>query len=114
MPVEWTVHSDGALYTVEEETGWRAGPLRHLIDVHPTPGLSNSRHHIYTTGQATHIGDPVDAYESARIEWVPLAGVRTLIENGVIPSATTAAALLYVLTGPAAGSQEEPGGPPAA
>lgn len=85
----------------EEETGWRAGPLRHLIDVDPTPGLSDSRHHIYTTGEATQIGDPADAYESAKIEWVPLSGVRAMIGRGEIPAATTVAALLYAMAGPA-------------
>ena len=42
----------------EEETGWRAGPLRHLMDVQPTPGLSNSVHHIYRASEAVHRGQP--------------------------------------------------------
>src|SRR5579859_5262638 len=42
----------------EEETGWRPGPLRHLLDVRPTPGISDSRHHIYLADQAAHVGNP--------------------------------------------------------
>jgi 8-oxo-dGTP pyrophosphatase MutT (NUDIX family) len=80
----------------EEETGWRAGPLRHLIDVQPTPGLSNSQHHIYAAGEATHVGNAVDGFESERIAWIPLADVRSLIKKGHISSGTTLAALLYL------------------
>ncbi len=83
----------------EEETGWRAGPLRHLISVQPTPGISDSRHHIYRTDEAAHVGDPADGFESERIEWVPLADIRALIAGGHITSGTTVAALLYLLTG---------------
>lgn len=82
----------------EEETGWQAGELRHLIDVQPTPGLTNSEHHIYSTDEATHVGRPVDGFESERVEWVPLSGVCSLIEKRDIVSGTTLAALLYVLS----------------
>lgn len=82
----------------EEETGWRPGQLRHLIDVQPTPGLSNSQHHIYITGSAMQIGKPADGFESDRIEWVPLADLRPLIQKGHIVSGTTLAALLYLLS----------------
>jgi 8-oxo-dGTP pyrophosphatase MutT (NUDIX family) len=82
----------------EEETGWRPGPLRPQLIVRPTPGLSNSEHHIYQADIATHVGDPIDGFESERIEWVPLADIRALIGTGQITSATTQASLLYALT----------------
>ena len=88
---------DAAAREFEEETGWRTGELHHLLDVQPTPGLSNSEHHIYLTREATYAGKPVDSFESERIEWVPLSGVCSLIENGDIASGTTLAALLYAL-----------------
>ena len=61
----------------EEETGWRAGPLRHLIDVQPTPGISDSRHHVYVASTATQVGEP-DGIESERTEWIPLPGLASL------------------------------------
>ena len=79
----------------EEETGWRPGPLRHLIDVQPTPGISDSRHLVYTTSEATQVGEP-DGIESGRAEWVRLAGLAGLIERGDMASGTTLAALLYL------------------
>jgi 8-oxo-dGTP pyrophosphatase MutT (NUDIX family) len=90
---------DAAARECEEETGWRPGPLRHLIDVRPTPGLSTSRHHIFRADVATYIGE-ADMCETDRVEWRPLADVRMLIEKAEITSGTTIAALLYVLTAP--------------
>ncbi len=82
---------------VEEETGWRPGPLRLLLRVQPTPGISNSVHHIYRATRARRIGPPEDDFESDRIEWIPLAGVPDLVRRGEITSGTTIAALLYAL-----------------
>lgn len=79
---------------VEEETGWRPGPMRLLTIVHPTPGISDSRHHIYWADGATHIGPPAEDWEAERIEWVPLADIRQLVETGEIVSGTSMAVLL--------------------
>ena len=80
----------------EEETGWRPGPLRPLMRVHPTAGISDSVDHLYRADGATLIGPPQDDYESDRIDWVPLAGIPGLVARGEIVSGTTLAALLYV------------------
>jgi 8-oxo-dGTP pyrophosphatase MutT (NUDIX family) len=90
--------AEAAAREFEEETGWRAGPLRHLLSVHPTSGISNSVHHVYRADEATHLGSPADAYESDRIAWMPLDQVPALIGRGEIVSATTSAALLYLLS----------------
>jgi 8-oxo-dGTP pyrophosphatase MutT (NUDIX family) len=81
----------------EEETGWRPGPLVPLLRVEPTPGLSDSVHHVYLADGATHVGDPADDYESDRISWLPLTGIPALIADGQITSGTTLAALLYTI-----------------
>lgn len=89
---------------VEEETGWRPGPLTPLMRVEPTPGISTSVHHLYRARVATRIGAPEDDFESSRIEWVPLDTIPTLIQAGQISSGTTLAALLYTLTEDASGT----------
>ena len=94
----------------EEETGWRAGPLRHLMDVQPTPGLSNSVHHIYRASEAAHVGSPTDATEAARVAWVPLAQVPSLIAKGDVTSGSTLAALLYVFSEPRPAGSPSPDG----
>jgi 8-oxo-dGTP pyrophosphatase MutT (NUDIX family) len=89
--------AEAAAREFEEETGWRAGPLRHLMSVQPTPGLCDSVHHVYRTDEASYIGEPADSFESDRIAWVPLTDVRSLIRKGEVVSGTTLAALLYVV-----------------
>jgi 8-oxo-dGTP pyrophosphatase MutT (NUDIX family) len=82
---------------VEEETGWRPGPLRALMRVEPTSGISNSVHYLYRADGATRVGAPEDDFESDRIEWVPLGNVPAMIKDGQIVSGSTLAALLYTI-----------------
>lgn len=81
---------------VEEETGWRPGPLRPLIYIQPTPGISDSEHHVFFADRAEHIGDPADDWEAERIEWVPLSQVPKLVGERRLVSGTSLSALLYV------------------
>jgi 8-oxo-dGTP pyrophosphatase MutT (NUDIX family) len=98
-------HAVAAAREVEEETGWRPGPLRPLLRVEPTPGISTSVHHLYRADTANRIGEPEDDFESSRIEWVPLETVSGLIGAGQISSGTTLAALLYTLVQDASDSR---------
>ncbi|AKU18215.1 NUDIX hydrolase [Luteipulveratus mongoliensis] len=79
-----------------EETGWRAGPLQHLMTVEPSNGLSDALHHIYWADGAEYVSHPVDDFESDRREWVPLKLVPDLVSRGEIRSANTVAALLLL------------------
>ncbi|MCD9143364.1 NUDIX hydrolase [Streptomyces albireticuli] len=81
---------------MEEETGWRPGPLRHLMSVEPSNGLTDARHHIYWSDEAECVGEPEDAFESDRREWVPLKLVPDMIGRGEVPAANMAAALLLL------------------
>jgi 8-oxo-dGTP pyrophosphatase MutT (NUDIX family) len=84
---------------VEEETGWRVrGALTPLVYTQPSPGLMTAEHHIFKAQGAEQIGEPVDDFESERIEWVPLNDIHSLIAKGDISSGTTIVALLYLLT----------------
>jgi 8-oxo-dGTP pyrophosphatase MutT (NUDIX family) len=53
----------------EEETGWRPGPLRPLLRVEPSPGLSDSAHSVYLADEAERIGAPEDDFESDSVAW---------------------------------------------
>ncbi|MEU6735314.1 NUDIX hydrolase [Streptomyces physcomitrii] len=81
---------------LHEETGWRPGPLRHLMSVEPSNGITDARHHIYWADEARCTGEPEDAFESDRREWVPLKLVPDLIARGEVPAANMAAALLLL------------------
>lgn len=81
----------------EEETGRRPGALRPLLYVQPTPGVSDSEHHVFRADGAVRVGAPTDSSEAERVTWVPLSGVRDLIDNRQIVSGSTMASLLYIL-----------------
>jgi 8-oxo-dGTP pyrophosphatase MutT (NUDIX family) len=81
---------------MEEETGWRPGPLRHLMTVEPSNGLTDARHHLYWSREATYVGEPEDAVESSRRAWIPLKCVPDLIARGEVPAANMAAGLLML------------------
>ncbi|GAA3849898.1 NUDIX hydrolase [Streptomyces sedi] len=88
---------DAAAREMLEETGWRpAGPLRHLLTVEPSNGLSDARHHVYWSEGAEQMGPPEDDFESSRRAWVPLADVPDLLAKGQIRAANTAAALMML------------------
>ena len=62
-----------------EETGWEPSALRPLFRYHPTNGVSDQTFHIFVADGATHVGEPTDAGEAERVEWVarPRAAARS-------------------------------------
>jgi 8-oxo-dGTP pyrophosphatase MutT (NUDIX family) len=79
-----------------EETGWRPGPVEHLITVEPSNGLSDAQHHVYWADGAEYVGEPQDGFESDKREWIPLAAVPDMISRQEVRSANTVAALLLL------------------
>lgn len=79
-----------------EETGWRPGPLKHLMTVEPSNGLSDALHHVYWSESAEYVGHPEDDFESERREWVPLSLVPELVAKGSVRSANAVSALLML------------------
>jgi 8-oxo-dGTP pyrophosphatase MutT (NUDIX family) len=80
---------------VEEETGWRPGLLRPLLYVQPSPGISDSAHHVFLADTAEHVGDPAEDWEAERIEWVPLSSIPELVAQRKIVAGTSMNALLF-------------------
>lgn len=88
---------DAAAREVEEETGWRPGPLTHLIRSQPGAGIMDAIHHVFRATTATRIGEPTERNESDRIEWIPLTDVPAMIANGEIVSGITLVGLQQAL-----------------
>jgi 8-oxo-dGDP phosphatase len=82
---------------LEEETGYRAGQLAHLVTFQPMPGTIDAEHYVFTGRDPRRLGDPTDLTEAARVEWVPLASIPALIAAGEIWSAGSVAALPLLL-----------------
>lgn len=90
----------------EEETGWRPGPLVHLLTFQPMVGMVDTPHEIYIGRGATHVGEPTDREEAGRVSWIPLSGVLELISKDEVLGSGSLVGLLHVLAsrGQAAGS----------
>ena len=80
-----------------EETGWEPGPLRPLFRYQPTNGVSDQSFHIFVADGATHRGDPTDAAEAERVEWVRVADVRALVRAGQMLDGLSLTSICYAL-----------------
>jgi 8-oxo-dGTP pyrophosphatase MutT (NUDIX family) len=89
--------ADAACRELEEETGYRAGRVEHLISFQPMAGKVDSEHSVFVGRNPERIGEPTDVNEAARVEWVPLDSVPGLIVTGDIWNAGSLAALLRFL-----------------
>jgi 8-oxo-dGTP pyrophosphatase MutT (NUDIX family) len=80
-----------------EETGWEPGPLRQLVRYQPTNGVSDQSFHIFIADGATHMGDPTDHGEAERVEWVSVAELRRLVQDGQMLDGLSLTSILYAL-----------------
>jgi 8-oxo-dGTP pyrophosphatase MutT (NUDIX family) len=87
----------GAAREVEEETGWRPGDLKLLIAFQPMPGMVDTPHEVYLTRHVQFVAPPADSEENGRVEWIPLADIRGLMDRGELLGAGTLVGLLHVL-----------------
>jgi ADP-ribose diphosphatase len=87
-----------------EESGWRpVGELEKLISFEPLPGQVTAPVDVYLWREAVHVGEPTDAEEVGRVEWVPLSRVTELARRRELLGSGTLVALLYYLASRAAG-----------
>jgi 8-oxo-dGDP phosphatase len=101
LPAGWVEPGEdpatAASREVLEETGWRPGPLQPLCSFSADHGISDSQFRLFRADKATYEGPPTDSAEASRVEWVPLASVRGLIERHEIDDGATLTALLLLI-----------------
>jgi 8-oxo-dGTP pyrophosphatase MutT (NUDIX family) len=85
--------SDAVRREVEEETGWRAGPITGVGSWFNMPGISDARCTLYRADGATLIGSPRDASESTHVDWVSVHDIPRLIADRQVTDADTLIAL---------------------
>lgn len=88
---------EAAVRETEEETGYRVAAIEPLVTMNPLNGISSHATHVFKAAKATKTGDH-DPAEAARVEWVPLDEIRTLVRKGLIPCGISLAALTTYLT----------------
>lgn len=82
---------------IEEETGWRPGRIEKMTDYYAMAGISDAHFTVSHATDCVRIGEPEDAAESTKVEWVPLDDVRKLIKAGEVIDGPSLAALAYYL-----------------
>ncbi len=88
---------DAAVRELEEETGYRAEKLEHLIDIYPSPGYTDEIIYIYLADCANMVGRHLDEDEFINAQFVELGEVERMIECGEINDAKTVAAVYKYL-----------------
>jgi ADP-ribose pyrophosphatase len=107
--------ADAAAREAAEESGWApVGEPEKLISFEPLPGNVTAPMDVYLWREFEHVGDPTDAEEAGRVEWVPLSRVMELAARGELLGSGTLVALLYYLASrdSAASGQDEGGEAP--
>lgn len=82
---------------VEEETGWRPGPMEHLLSFQPMVSTIDSENLIYLAHGAEFAGSPTDVNAAERVAWIELADVMPMIRRGEIVGSSSIVALLAVI-----------------
>jgi 8-oxo-dGDP phosphatase len=88
---------EAAIRELEEETGYRAATVEHLVTFQPMVGMVDSEHLVFAGRGPERIAKPVEANEVERMEWIPLSSVPALVSSGEIWNSGTLVALLRLL-----------------
>ncbi len=80
---------------LEEETGWRAGRLRHLGRFYAAPGFISEQLTLFLGEQLTHVGARPEPDENVRPVVLSFGEALTRIRSGAICDAKTIIGVLF-------------------
>jgi 8-oxo-dGTP pyrophosphatase MutT (NUDIX family) len=111
VPAGWTegdeAPEEAARREVEEETGWTPSSLTQLTTYYAIPGLADLHFTMFRSDGARRLGAPRDSSEASRVEWIPIADLRKLVDEGHITDGPSLTALSYALAFPRPREQEQ-------
>jgi 8-oxo-dGTP pyrophosphatase MutT (NUDIX family) len=88
--------AETAAREVEEETGYRARSVEHIVTFEPNIGMVRNAHHVFLARGVEKVAEASELNEGT-FEWVPLADVPALIHSQQIVNSGSLVGLLYVL-----------------
>ena len=88
---------------LEEETGWRAGRVEHLVTFQPMVGSADAANHVYMATDFEKITDDLDINEATEVRWIPLDEAAELIKSGEIVGAASVVAIDRIISRKALG-----------
>jgi len=80
---------------LEEETGYRAGVLKHELSFYTTPGISNERIHLYTARDLTPCSQRLEEGEHITLEALTMEACLQKIKAGEICDGKTVLGILW-------------------
>jgi len=86
---------EAALRELEDQTGYQAGRLQHMVTVQSAPEVADAERIVFVGRDGRLVRDLVSSEPIERVEWVPVGMVPQLIARGEVWDNTTAMALLY-------------------
>ena len=86
---------------LEEQAGYRAGEVRHLVSFQPVAESADCEQVVFLGRGAERTGDAVSSEGVGRAEWVSLEEVPALIAAGQVWNAASVVGLLQALAGKA-------------
>jgi len=89
--------SEAAARELDEQTGYRAGHLEHLITFQPVAEVANGERVVFAGRDGRRVGEPVSSEGIERVEWVALGMVPGLIAAGQVWNAASVVGLLSLL-----------------
>ncbi|SDO94794.1 ADP-ribose pyrophosphatase YjhB, NUDIX family [Actinopolyspora xinjiangensis] len=88
--------AETAARELEEETGYRARSVEHLVTFEPMIGTVTNPHHVYLGRDIETVGD-VSELDEGKFHWVPVSELRNLVSSGQIVNSGTLVAVLHYL-----------------
>lgn len=85
-----------ALRELEEETGYKAGKLEYLIEIFPTPGISDEKIYLFLARDLEEGKLNLDPGEFIDIEEIEIGQLEKMILRGEIMDAKTIVGINYV------------------
>jgi len=89
----------GARRELEEETGYTAGRLEHLISAYPTPGFCNELLHVYAAYDLGPGKQHFDEDENIEVREFSFAQAWSMQASGEVADMKTVLALLWLADG---------------
>jgi ADP-ribose pyrophosphatase len=83
---------------LEEEAGYRAGKISHLLDFFSTPGFCNEKLFCFLAEELVFVGQNLDDTEKIEVFPLSISQALEMIKTGIIRDAKTISTLLYFTT----------------
>jgi ADP-ribose pyrophosphatase len=88
--------TEGALREFEEESGFKAGQIKHLTSFYPSVGITDQVNHIFVAWDLEESSQRLEDTESIKVHTVPFQEAIDRVYSGEVKNVGAAYSLLIV------------------